>query len=726
MSQPRTSTDFLYRESRLIVDLTTSVPFVPVLVVNSSTHKGPVQVTLSFAGPAAQYLSWADRHPTPLPPGIKGLRVKISPDAIASTGTLILTASDGSVDREPIHLVGARPPAAGPPGTLIPGTFDVLLVHATSFVPSFFRPLPSTEKWGAFGFLSLVLAITLSFAYRAARDRKSVSCTILIGIGLIGAVLGSLVFLGGWAAALIHGNVHQAVAVKTWSVAPPAPGRIDADLIGDNGQIGGMVVTGSTLTISDVPSAGIYTGVVVTQPVTGTGVIKATLIVRDWWVYAFATVLLGVVLGLVISRFYQQRPTRQLEADAADMSAMIVRHESDWCARSVRQAWGEPYTFAGFAQTAASRILSSAASDSTAAAAALATFSDLDMAMEALRDQVAILGEQHGKLCARFAMVVADSSALSDPGWLAPLTEPLNLAGRTLTQAQTVIEDRRELIPGVQGAAKAGVRAAARLDEQAACIDRVADEQKAHLYSLWVNLIQSVLAARDKDAIEALGGQIDALEQDVSASPPAEEDLTATPYSGRRSPLPEAFQVYVRTRAGQIAQLGAPSAGPDQASRASVPANRDTLIPVTVTVAGLTAGTNVHWEFSDGSRSATFPGPDRATRLSIMHCFTSGPEMAYAEVIGEDRRPVSTRWLGHVSSLSAAQRLRAALGADDRIVAMVAAVLAVGSGMAALYLNAPAWGSAGDYVAALLWGSVTSEGIKLIVNVIGKRWPIAA
>ena len=125
--------------------------------------------------------------------------MKISPDAVASTGTLILTASDGSLDREPIHLVGARPPAAGPPGTLIPGTFDALLVHATCFVPSFLRPLPSTEKWGACGFLSLALAIILSFAYRAARDRKSVSCTILIGIGLIGAVLGSLVLgrLGG-------------------------------------------------------------------------------------------------------------------------------------------------------------------------------------------------------------------------------------------------------------------------------------------------------------------------------------------------------------------------------------------------------------------------------------------------------------------------------------------------------------------------------------------------
>jgi hypothetical protein len=44
--------------------------------------------------------------------------------------------------------------------------------------------------------------------------------------------------------------------------------------------------------------------------------------------------------------------------------------------------------------------------------------------------------------------------------------------------------------------------------------------------------------------------------------------------------------------------------------------------------------------------------------------------------------------------------------------------------MVALYLPNQTWRSTGDYVTALLWGSITAEGIKAAVNIAGRLWPV--
>ena len=94
----------------LVVDLTSCPCSLDVLVVNSATHGGPVSVTLTVAG-LAEYLK-ASSTPTAVQRGgPKPIKVRVTTGAVASTGTLILTAGDGSLDREPVHLVGELPPA---------------------------------------------------------------------------------------------------------------------------------------------------------------------------------------------------------------------------------------------------------------------------------------------------------------------------------------------------------------------------------------------------------------------------------------------------------------------------------------------------------------------------------------------------------------------------------------------------------------------------------------
>ena len=51
-----------------------------------------------------------------------------------------------------------------------------------------------------------------------------------------------------------------------------------------------------------------------------------------------------------------------------------------------------------------------------------------------------------------------------------------------------------------------------------------------------------------------------------------------------------------------------------------------------------------------------------------------------------------------------------------------AAVIAVGSGLLALYFTNPVWGSPADYLKALLWGSTVSEGLKYVNILLHRVW----
>ncbi|MCW5849900.1 MAG: hypothetical protein KIT87_07435 [Anaerolineae bacterium] len=55
-------------------------------------------------------------------------------------------------------------------------------------------------------------------------------------------------------------------------------------------------------------------------------------------------------------------------------------------------------------------------------------------------------------------------------------------------------------------------------------------------------------------------------------------------------------------------------------------------------------------------------------------------------------------------------------------MSVIAGVIAVGSGMLALYFSNPSWGSPADYLKALLWGSTVSEGLKYVNVLLRRVW----
>ena len=54
---------------------------------------------------------------------------------------------------------------------------------------------------------------------------------------------------------------------------------------------------------------------------------------------------------------------------------------------------------------------------------------------------------------------------------------------------------------------------------------------------------------------------------------------------------------------------------------------------------------------------------------------------------------------------------------------MATGVLAIFSGLILLYFASPTWGTPGDYLKALLWGSVVSEGVKQVTALVARTGP---
>lgn len=61
--------------------------------------------------------------------------------------------------------------------------------------------------------------------------------------------------------------------------------------------------------------------------------------------------------------------------------------------------------------------------------------------------------------------------------------------------------------------------------------------------------------------------------------------------------------------------------------------------------------------------------------------------------------------------------------AQERQMTMATGVLAIFSGLILLYFASPTWGTPGDYLKALLWGSVVSEGVKQVTALVARTGP---
>ncbi|HYG96520.1 MAG TPA: hypothetical protein VD741_05360, partial [Solirubrobacterales bacterium] len=108
--------------------------------------------------------------------------------------------------------------------------------------------------------------------------------------------------------------------------------------------------------------------------------------------------------------------------------------------------------------------------------------------------------------------------------------------------------------------------------------------------------------------------------------------------------------------------------------------------------------------------------------IVIPHSYVSGGEkcLVVSTAVGDDALWSKTVT---VSEQSKIERERTDITDRDRIAGVVAFALAVASGMATLYFADASWGEPADYLAALAWGGITGEGVKLAANIADRKFP---
>lgn len=136
---------------------------------------------------------------------------------------------------------------------------------------------------------------------------------------------------------------------------------------------------------------------------------------------------------------------------------------------------------------------------------------------------------------------------------------------------------------------------------------------------------------------------------------------------------------------------------------------------------GLSALT-VEWEFGDGRPrlAQTIAIRDGAGSGTVRHQFEQGGHRTVR--LQHDGKTIRSRSV-QLTNVGLARRSEARFLLLDRQVTMVLGLLAVGSGLLALYFADDVWGQPTDYLEAILWGAILTEGAKQVAALVTKAFP---
>lgn len=705
----------------VVIDLTnpTADP-VAVGIINTGSEQ--VTYTLTVVGNAAPHL-----HPSSaaqvLVAGASGsftLRVDAEPPP--TTGTLVLTGSDGTLERLAVKLVGVAPQE---PGVLIPGTFEQLKVSAVSAVPSFVRPVPAqNQDWWLVVVGVAIVAVLGVLAYRRQRAKDSFWAFVASILALLG-LTAALLVVGVTVAQFVE-KADPNVPEVSNTVAPPNSGRSGATLAGDTGGKGLLVSEATTLTISGLDRAGNYTGTVDTQPSGGGGEIKTTVTVHDHWGWAVAAVTVGVLIGFLVSVLYAQRRRNALHSVAvAKVRREVASRESQWLLGEGDQPWASRYRIHDYVKQHLDGLSPTYASDPVKAETDLSAIETFAETADSTR--VGARAEIENAMELRSVLQVLYGDAIDrDPAWLSALVDepnPLFVPGQSVADSTTRVT---QLSQTARTAAATRMKVVAVAESLSSLRDTIGERAAAHcdvteVTEEWEALGPRLVESSSEAEVEAvrktaaeLQKKVEALQPSAIAPPLVADQHAAIPQAIRG--LDEAGS-RVRDLIRHLKSLEVP---PEK-----LLVDRDDLVMIRVSAILARDNERYHWEFSDNSTSSANTAEGAAgevVELEVQHMFTDGPKTLEARVVSEHDRQVLGRWTDTAdTAVGRLERARRALSADDRFLLLVAFVLAVGSGLVALYVPDATWGTAGDYLTALLWGAVTAEAIKQVATLIQAR-----
>ncbi len=514
-----------------------------------------------------------------------------------------------------------------------------------------------------------------------------------------------------------------------------------------DGGLGVLVHENSELTVRGIPHAGKYEGKLDLSPADDKkGAAKVTVNVADWWPYAFATIALGVIVGHWITQYYkQQRGASEQKVRAAQLWQQVTDAES----RFQKRYFGRPMTGYSMAVLAQKWIQRTDADKKVPAPKADDAKGHLDK-LEKYTDDFAYFRQKLGVLQERQDQVRGQVQQRAFGLGRQDIEEDME----AFQKADSVLKGRSFDFPpegdeNEDGAAlkecSQRAEAAARWLDELGKTHLLIDRYLAHAEAIdttgpgWTEKLKEELQGQKK-ALEKLGRkalqagkQDDVAAQNDSADTANAEVLRLEKEAAGVEALakgPRPFSPpYAQAPTVSVSPITCTVLAPEPTST-SCQGDSDDLFGFSATItfpSPLASEYKAQWDFGDGSASEPWsipPGTTIPMPLKTSHRFAESDTyiVALKNGAGETLQTCQAtvnmlpgRWT----------RLLQGFRLTDTQMTFVAGVLAVASGLLALYCTNASWGSPADYLKALLWGSAASEGLKYVSNLVGRMWPPA-
>lgn len=646
------------------------------------------------------------------------------------SGRIVAAGELGELRRRALTIRVTEPaPAPADAGSaLTADNLSDLTLSATNRFPSLLDPAGPTLIVGAL----LLAALAVVFASRlAARGRRGWLALAALA-GLVAASLAWAGDLGAFKQDRSDQDGWHSVAAPQPAVASSVPAGTVGVVAHPDGDLARLVVDDGRLQPRGLARAGTYAGTLDLRPGKDGGEAKATVNVRDWWPWALMFIAAGVGIGYLVRRFFERdRPAQRIHGRLADLRRQINADDSQWQSR----ASGGPH--AGYTMTERASVraadIERLASEAKIeeAETALDALDQYTRDMRLLRNELAALAELVRAL--EQALVVEDFGA-ADRGRIQALVLAEDVMGaefdsadsdaeaELLKEARTDVADAGALLIEVARAYDAVRDAIAtarqRMRLAGADLKKQFEEAIQSLEGLGAELLDS----RNHDAAVKVAERIaaEARELPKIKAPdrgPAladEHDLRPlAPGAGIGAGAAETADAVAAPAAIEVRVLGGAAADG---------ANVDDLYELSVVVpAGAGGGAErVVWDFSDGSPQVA-QRLDAGRRAVVRHQFAAGG--VHTVTLRSAAGTLIAQAAVEPAGPSRVERLRRGLAFREREMTLIAALLALGLGLLTLYFADAAWGQPDDYLKAVLWGGVVTEGITLVGALVARTWP---
>jgi hypothetical protein len=691
----------------------------------------PTSQTLNLARGSVESFELAVTLPDPEPKGV------------TYAGEILAYGASGGIARRELTIAYPPPPEkqeqAGENALSPKRPIDVTL-RAINYLPSLLANLPA---------LAFVLCAGLAFAaflfwrWKWLDDRIKHLPVLLIALGVVLAVIAAVGIGrdGHWSPVSWH-----AISAQPIELAPTVPEGTRGTVSSEDGTIAQLIAEGQKLGPENLSGANEYKG----KYDLGSGKDKpeaaAKVVIRDFWAWAVLALSLGLVIGIAMHRWFQQkRPAAKLQARIE----LIERaYEADLKGSSAESEAGPLEEIRMDKRMLDRKEEIEALFDASETAKATEKL----LALGGYVDKFAVLRERRRELDNAVAGLEITpfedvlSMKLDEAGGYQaacaflgrqPDRPGLDSEESELKDRLDRAEELTELIEGTTLLVRRSIRhlqGAAELTSEG--------EQKKKLGEIETKLGKAARLALQARTLKAFEEAEKEFNEAVAELRPLATLLTkavgiptiplAAGLVTPDLPLQQDTEQEVAAYSGAAPAEAAPAVPADvgfqalEADQAQPDIHVGDGVLLTIPVDGeeMQPFAGVKVDFGDGS-SETFALPREGQPLIVRHRYEEGgyrPQVVARSVRGDVL--IATEELPEIRPSTRKLPSQRRLEETDRVVDRAAFLLAVSSGLVALYFKDPSWGQPMDYLAAIVWGGVTGEGVKFAAALADRVWPV--